>query len=91
MNEFDLKGRVAIVTGGAKGIGYAAARRLVGSGAAVSLWDLDAEGMATAARALAPKGAVQQVRGPGPCGQTPEQGCRQPDQWAAHAGRFRGG
>jgi 3-oxoacyl-[acyl-carrier protein] reductase len=62
VNEFDLKGRVAIVTGGAKGIGYAAARRLVGSGAAVSLWDLDAEGMATAARALAPKGAVQQVR-----------------------------
>jgi len=55
VNEFDLKGRVAIVTGGAKGIGYAAARRLVGSGAAVSLWDLDAEGMATAARALAPK------------------------------------
>ena len=62
MNEFDLKGRAAIVTGGAKGIGYAVAERMVASGAAVSLWDLDAEGLAGAAETLPATGAVHQVR-----------------------------
>ena len=33
MNQIDLKGRVAVVTGGAQGIGYAAAERLLQSGA----------------------------------------------------------
>ena len=61
MNEFDLEDRTAIVTGGAKGIGYAAAGRMVASGGAVSLWDLDAESLANAAEALAAKGAVQQL------------------------------
>ena len=62
MNEFDLAGRAAIVTGGAKGIGYAAAERLVASGAAVSLWDLDAAGLAGTGEALAAKGDVHQAR-----------------------------
>ena len=43
MNDIDLKGRRAIVTGGAQGIGLSVARRLLDSGAAVSLWDRDAE------------------------------------------------
>ena len=43
MNNIDLKGRRAIVTGGAQGIGLSVARRLLDSGAAVSLWDRDAE------------------------------------------------
>ena len=34
MNQIDLKGRQAIVTGGARGIGLAIAGRLLGSGAA---------------------------------------------------------
>jgi 3-oxoacyl-[acyl-carrier protein] reductase len=34
-------GRVAVISGGASGIGLATARRLVSAGAAVSLWDLD--------------------------------------------------
>ncbi|TAM88669.1 3-oxoacyl-ACP reductase, partial [bacterium] len=34
MNQIDLNGRVAIVTGGARGIGYAIAHRLLQSGAA---------------------------------------------------------
>ena len=62
MNEFDLKGRSAIVTGGAKGIGYAAAERMLASGAEVSLWDLDADGMAGAAKTLAATGTVHQAR-----------------------------
>ena len=43
VNNIDLKGRRAIVTGGAQGIGLSVARRLLDSGAAVSLWDRDAE------------------------------------------------
>jgi 3-oxoacyl-[acyl-carrier protein] reductase len=41
MNRIDLGGRVAIVTGGAQGIGRAIAERFCGSGAQVVLWDLD--------------------------------------------------
>jgi 2-dehydro-3-deoxy-L-rhamnonate dehydrogenase (NAD+) len=41
MNQIDLRSRIAIVTGGARGIGYAAAERLAGSGARIALWDRD--------------------------------------------------
>jgi 3-oxoacyl-[acyl-carrier protein] reductase len=41
MNQIDLKGRIAIVTGGARGIGLATAERMVASGASVVLWDVD--------------------------------------------------
>src|SRR5437868_6388540 len=45
-------GRTAIVTGGARGIGAAIARRLADEGARVALWDID--GAAAAAQALGP-------------------------------------
>jgi NAD(P)-dependent dehydrogenase (short-subunit alcohol dehydrogenase family) len=41
MNQIDLKGRTAVVTGGAQGIGYSIASRLIASGATLSLWDRD--------------------------------------------------
>jgi glucose 1-dehydrogenase len=47
--RFGLKGRVAVVTGGAQGIGAACARRLAAEGAPVALWDLaDDTGIALA-------------------------------------------
>lgn len=41
MNQLDFKGRAAIVTGGAQGIGLAIAKRLIASGAKVRIWDVD--------------------------------------------------
>ena len=52
MNQLDLKGRNAIVTGGAAGIGFAIAQRLAASGARLSLWDRDAAALERAAGAL---------------------------------------
>jgi NAD(P)-dependent dehydrogenase (short-subunit alcohol dehydrogenase family) len=52
MNTIDLKDRVAVITGGARGIGYATAERMLGSGAAVALWDVDADRLAQAATQL---------------------------------------
>ncbi|MGH6612422.1 MAG: SDR family NAD(P)-dependent oxidoreductase, partial [Burkholderiaceae bacterium] len=50
MNQLDMNGRGAIVTGGAAGIGYAIAQRLVASNARVSLWDRDADALRVAAQ-----------------------------------------
>jgi NAD(P)-dependent dehydrogenase (short-subunit alcohol dehydrogenase family) len=58
MNIIDLKGRTAIITGGARGIGYAAAEKMLASGASVALWDIDATALAKAAAALAKQGRV---------------------------------
>ena len=53
MNTIDLTGRVAVITGGAQGIGYAAAQRMLRSGATVVLWDIDAPRLDDARRSLA--------------------------------------
>jgi 3-oxoacyl-[acyl-carrier protein] reductase len=52
MNDIDLKGRIAVVTGGAQGIGLAVAHRFVRSGANVSLWDRDAAELGRAVAVL---------------------------------------
>jgi len=41
MNRIDLENQHAVVTGGAQGLGFAMARRLLQSGACVTLWDKD--------------------------------------------------
>ena len=61
MNQIDLKDRRAVVTGGAQGIGLAIARRLVASGAAVSLWDVDAKLAAAAAEELSASGPADGI------------------------------
>jgi 2-dehydro-3-deoxy-L-rhamnonate dehydrogenase (NAD+) len=52
MNLIDLKGRVAVVTGGSGGIGLATAQRMAASGAAVVLWDRDERSLVAATAAL---------------------------------------
>ena len=62
MNQFDLAGRHAVVTGGAQGFGRAITERFLQSGATVSIWDMDAAEMAKAAGELAGLGAVHTVQ-----------------------------
>ena len=50
--RYDLSGQVAVVTGGAQGIGLAVARRLAEAGARCLLWDMDGALAAEAAAAL---------------------------------------
>jgi len=61
MNQIDLKGRVVVITGGARGIGYAVAQRALRSGAAVALWDVDAERLERSAKELSELGKVAAV------------------------------
>ena len=58
MNKIDLAGRAGIVTGGARGIGYAIAERFLESGAKVALFDRDKGALDEAAKALKAKGTV---------------------------------
>jgi 3-oxoacyl-[acyl-carrier protein] reductase len=56
MNQLDFKGRHAVVTGGATGLGFAIAQRLMASGGNVTLWDRDQSAVVDAALRLG-KGA----------------------------------
>ncbi len=58
MNQYDLKGRRAVVTGAAQGFGRAITERFLDSGASVALWDMDADESAKAARELESRGRV---------------------------------
>ena len=52
MNQIDLKGRRAVITGGAQGIGFATAARFLASGAEVLLWDVNGDALAKAVTEL---------------------------------------
>ena len=52
MNQLDLKGRHAVITGGASGLGYAISQRMIASGATVTWWDVNADVMASAVKAI---------------------------------------
>jgi rhamnulose-1-phosphate aldolase/alcohol dehydrogenase len=58
-----LEGRVALVTGGAGGIGGATARRLLSEGACVVVTDIDAAALDQAGEALAREHGKDRVRG----------------------------
>ena len=62
MTERDLQGQVALVTGGARGIGRACARKLAAHGATVVGVDLDGATMEAAADALRKEGLSVDAR-----------------------------
>jgi len=45
MNQLDLKGRHAVITGGAVGLGFAIAQRVLASGGSITLWDMNAQAL----------------------------------------------
>ena len=55
MNQLDFTGRHAVVTGGATGLGYGIAQRLIASGGSVTLWDRNEAAAVEAARSLGAK------------------------------------
>jgi 3-oxoacyl-[acyl-carrier protein] reductase len=61
MNNYDFNGQRAAVTGAAEGIGRAIAERLLASGAAVALWDLNPDRLGETRDALAARGSVHGV------------------------------
>ena len=52
MNQFDLKNRTAIITGGAQGFGFDIAKRFLKSGAKVIIWDIDKNELLKASKEL---------------------------------------
>ena len=52
MNQFDLKNRTAIITGGAQGFGFDIAKRFLKSGAKVIIWDIDENQLLKATKEL---------------------------------------
>ncbi len=64
-NQYDLAGRVAVVTGGAQGIGRAVSSRFIASGARVAIWDRDAALAESTAAELGPKGEATGKTVPG--------------------------
>jgi NAD(P)-dependent dehydrogenase (short-subunit alcohol dehydrogenase family) len=61
MNRLDFDGQVAVISGGATGIGLAVAQRLKASGGRVSLWDRDANALAQAAATVGQDTDVRKV------------------------------
>ena len=61
MNRLDFDGQVAVISGGATGIGLAVAQRLKASGGRVSLWDRDAGALDRAAATLGQGTDVREV------------------------------
>lgn len=61
MNQYDLKDQVAIVTGGAQGIGFACAKLFAECGARVVLWDIDETELSKAADTIGPLATTDKV------------------------------
>lgn len=85
MNQLDLTGKIGVVTGGARGIGFAIAQRFLASGASVCLWDMDTGRMASAVQSLNTGERVHAI----PVDTTqPDQVSRAASETAARFGRI---
>ncbi len=60
-SRINLEGLCAVVTGGAQGIGYAVASRILRSGASVMLWDMNSALNDKAVKSLSAIGRVQAI------------------------------
>ena len=63
MNRYDFAGRIAIVTGGAQGIGFAVAERILQGGGSVSLWDRNGKLLKAALERFERTGFAAKVHG----------------------------
>ena len=52
MNQFDLKNRTALITGGAQGFGFDIAKKFLNSGANVIIWDIDEKELQNAVKKI---------------------------------------
>ena len=52
MHQFDLKNKIAIITGGAQGFGLDIAKRFLKSGAKVIIWDIDEKELIKASKEI---------------------------------------
>ena len=52
MHQFDLKDRIAIITGGAQGFGLNIAKKFLNSGANVIIWDIDEKELQNAVKEI---------------------------------------
>ena len=52
MNKFDLKNKVAIITGGAQGFGLDIAKKFISFGAKVRIWDIDEQELVKAKKEI---------------------------------------
>jgi 3-oxoacyl-[acyl-carrier protein] reductase len=61
LNQYDLEGRVAVVTGAAGGFGSAITRRFLASGASVSMWDRHVSELAALSNEMGSPGRTHSV------------------------------
>ena len=52
MNQFDLKNRTALITGGAQGFGFDITKKFLNSGADVIIWDIDEKELKNAVKKI---------------------------------------
>ena len=52
MNQFDLKNKTAIITGGAQGFGLEIAKKFLQSGSKVFIWDIDEKELLNASKQI---------------------------------------
>jgi len=61
MNEYNFKGRTAVITGGAQGFGFAISKRIINSGGKVIIWDIDQKAVETAQKEINSKNFSFQI------------------------------